>query len=81
MRNAGIRNPVSGRIASGTGTDAVAVVSGHGPEIIRYCGKHVLFGEISGRMVTETVASSIAWDLTHAGVNKKVWKNKQPLHC
>jgi adenosylcobinamide amidohydrolase len=28
-----------------------------------YCGKHVLFGEILGRMVTETVIFSITWDI------------------
>jgi len=80
LQDAGIRSPVSGRIATGTGTDAIAVVSGHGPEIVRYCGKHVLFGEILGRMVTATVASSIAWDLTHSGVDKKAWNDKQLLH-
>jgi adenosylcobinamide hydrolase len=37
-------------------------VSGHGPELISYCGKHVLFGEILGRLVMEAVSSSIAWE-------------------
>lgn len=63
LQDAGIRSPVSQRIATGTGTDAVAVVSGHGPEVIGYCGKHVVFGEILGRLVTNTVRSSIAWEL------------------
>ena len=62
LQDAGIRSPVSNKIATGTGTDSVAIVSGHGPETIRYCGKHVLFGEILGRMVTDAVASSIHWD-------------------
>ncbi|KKK63524.1 hypothetical protein LCGC14_2993410, partial [marine sediment metagenome] len=46
LQEAGIRSPVSNKIATGTGTDAIAVVSGLGPETVRYCGKHVLFGEI-----------------------------------
>ncbi len=65
LQDAGIISPVSNKIATGTGTDSVAVVSGHGPEEVNYCGKHVLFGEILGRMVTDTVASSIAWDITN----------------
>lgn len=64
LQDAGIKSPVSDKIATGTGTDSVAVVSGHGPAEVNYCGKHVLFGEILGRMVTDTVASSIAWDIT-----------------
>lgn len=64
LQEAGIRSPVSNKIATGTGTDSVAVVSGHGPKTVCYCGKHVLFGEILGRLVTNAVASSIEWDLT-----------------
>ena len=61
LHDASIISPVSGKMATGTGTDSVAVVSGHGPETVGYCGKHVLFGEVLGRMVTETVAASIKW--------------------
>tara|TARA_R110000772_G_scaffold149739_1_gene260417 strand:- start:36 stop:731 length:696 start_codon:yes stop_codon:yes gene_type:complete len=66
LQDAGILSPISNKIATGTGTDSVAVVSGQGPDTINYCGKHVLFGEILGRMVTDTVASSIAWDIHHS---------------
>jgi adenosylcobinamide hydrolase len=59
LQDASIRSPVSNKIATGTGTDALAVVSGHGPETVRYCGKHVLIGEILGRLVTDAVRSSI----------------------
>ena len=65
LQDAEIRSPVSNKIATGTGTDSVAVVSGHGPETVSYCGKHVLFGEVLGRLVTQTVASSITWDSAH----------------
>ncbi len=62
LQEARIMSPVSNKIATGTGTDSVAVVSGHGPATVSYCGKHVLFGEMLGRMVTDMVASSIAWE-------------------
>lgn len=63
LQNAHVLSPVSNTIATGTGTDSVAIVSGQGPETVGYCGKHVLFGEMLGRMVTEAVSSSIAWDI------------------
>jgi len=63
LQEAGIKSPVSNLLATGTGTDSVAIISGHGPETVNYCGKHVLYGEILGRMVTDTVKSSIAWEL------------------
>ncbi|MEE2733137.1 MAG: adenosylcobinamide amidohydrolase [Pseudomonadota bacterium] len=58
---AGISSPVSGALATGTGTDAVAVVSGRGQERVHYCGKHVLFGEVLGRITFNAVLDSIAW--------------------
>ena len=58
-----IKSSVSNGIATGTGTDAIAIVSGHGPGEIKYCGKHVLFGEVLGRLVIEAVTSSISWEL------------------
>ena len=64
LQEAKIMSPISNKIATGTGTDSVAVVCGHGSELITYCGKHVVFGEILGRLVMETVASSIAWEAT-----------------
>lgn len=64
LQESGIRSPVSNKIATGTGTDAIAVVSGHGPETVRYCGKHVLFGEILGRLVTDALTASVKWYLT-----------------
>jgi len=73
LQEADVRSPISNRIATGTGTDSVAVVSGHGPETVRYCGKHVLFGEILGRMVADTVAAAIAWNFTYSNT-----KDKQP---
>ncbi|MEE9367615.1 MAG: adenosylcobinamide amidohydrolase [Pontiella sp.] len=59
LQEADVRSPVSSGIATGTGTDAIAVVSGHGPQEVRYCGKHVLFGEILGRLAASAVRLSI----------------------
>jgi adenosylcobinamide amidohydrolase len=59
MRELGVKSPVSGTIATGTGTDAIAVANGFGPETIRYCGKHVLFGEMLASAVIETITESL----------------------
>lgn len=54
-----IRSAVSGEIATGTGTDAIAIVSGDGPEEIVYCGKHVDIGEKIAQCVMTVIRSSI----------------------
>lgn len=61
LMTAGIQSPVSGLIATGTGTDAVVVVSGRRAETVSWCGKHVLFGELLGDMTLRAVADSISW--------------------
>jgi adenosylcobinamide amidohydrolase len=59
MRKLGVKSLVSGAIATGTGTDAIAVVNGFGPETIHYCGKHVLFGEMLASAVIEAITDSL----------------------
>ncbi|MFA5494346.1 MAG: adenosylcobinamide amidohydrolase [Porticoccaceae bacterium] len=54
-----IRSPVSGAIATGTGTDAIAVFSGPGPLTIPYAGKHTLPGEILARLTLAAIGDSI----------------------
>ncbi|RKX82291.1 MAG: hypothetical protein DRP58_10535 [Spirochaetes bacterium] len=54
-----ITSPISGKIATGTGTDSVAVISGQGPDKYNFCGKHVFLGEIIGKNVLAAVRSSI----------------------
>lgn len=61
LQHAGILSPVSNQLATGTGTDSVAVACGQGPQEVHYCGKHVLFGELLGKAVVEAVSSSIQW--------------------
>ena len=60
MRQLGVKSTVSGEIATGTGTDAIAVVNGFGPETIHYCGKHVLFGEMLASAVIEAITGSLS---------------------
>jgi adenosylcobinamide amidohydrolase len=50
---------LTGAPASGTGTDAIAVVNGRGPVKIRYCGKHALFGEMLAKAVIEALTASL----------------------
>jgi adenosylcobinamide amidohydrolase len=58
----GVQSGVSAQVATGTGTDAVAVAGGRsGPEI-RYCGKHVRFGERLGQAVIRAVTDAITRD-------------------
>lgn len=61
LANAKVRSPLSGRIATGTGTDAVAIVSAVGKPDVRYCGKHVRFGEVLGRLTLDAVQDSVSW--------------------
>lgn len=60
LQDAGVLSPVSGQLATGTGTDAIAVVSGDGPQEIEFCGKHVLLGQCIGRLVIAALTSSLA---------------------
>jgi adenosylcobinamide amidohydrolase len=60
MRKLGVKSPVSGAIATGTGTDAIAVVNGFGLRSVRYCGKHVLFGEMLASVVIEAITESLS---------------------
>ena len=54
-----LRSPVSGLPATGTGTDALLVASDPRGPVQRYCGKHVLFGEVLGRLVLDAVGRAV----------------------
>jgi adenosylcobinamide amidohydrolase len=60
FQNLDIRNPVTGSLATGTGTDAVAIASGPGPATVRFCGKHTLFGEMLASTVMEALTDSLS---------------------
>jgi adenosylcobinamide hydrolase len=55
----GIKSCQSGLLATGTGTDCVAVVS-LGTGVERYCGKHTKLGELIGGAVYMAVAKGLA---------------------
>ena len=59
LHDMAIKSPVSGRLATGTGTDAIGVFSGHGSGRARFAGKHTLLGERLAVMVMEVIRSSV----------------------
>ena len=59
LQELGILSPVSGQLATGTGTDAIAVFSGSGKGRVRFAGKHTLLGERLAAMVMAAIRSSV----------------------
>ncbi len=59
LQDLGVPSGVTGDPATGTGTDAVAIANGLGPPLIRYCGKHVLFGEMLACTVIRAIKESL----------------------
>jgi adenosylcobinamide amidohydrolase len=59
-----VRSKLSQHIATGTGTDCVAVACPNGASVYGYCGKHTLVGELLGRGAYGAVMEG----LRHAGV-------------
>jgi adenosylcobinamide hydrolase len=55
----GIKSYQSGLLATGTGTDCVALVS-RGDGVERYCGKHTKLGELIGGAAYMSVAKGLA---------------------
>lgn len=53
-------SPVSGRPATGTGTDSAGIYCGEGARI-DFCGKHTLFGEHLAGALAEALEASTAW--------------------
>lgn len=59
LQDLGVTSPITGKTATGTGTDAIAIVNGlHAPEIA-FCGKHTLFGELLASATMEAISSSL----------------------
>lgn len=54
-----VTSPVSGLMATGTGTDSTAVACGTGPQV-QYCGKHVLFGELLAKATHQAISESLS---------------------
>jgi adenosylcobinamide amidohydrolase len=63
IHDAGVVSVRSGAIATGTGTDCIAVaapISASRATSVAYCGKHTLAGELIGRAVMRSCAVAIA---------------------
>ncbi|WP_372754671.1 adenosylcobinamide amidohydrolase [Labilibaculum sp.] len=56
-----VKSPVSGLLATGTGTDSTAVACGTASRV-EYCGKHVLFGELLAKATCQAIYKSLAPD-------------------
>lgn len=62
LQELGVLSPVSREVATGTGTDAIAVFSGtdeKSSQKVRFTGKHTLFGERVAQLVIKALRSSI----------------------
>nr|WP_320117114.1 adenosylcobinamide amidohydrolase [uncultured Marinifilum sp.] len=58
MQDLNIKSRASNTIATGTGTDSAAIACGKGAKV-KYCGKHVLFGEILAKAVIQAISQSL----------------------
>ena len=54
-----IKSTASHALATGTGTDCVAIACPLGVPAHRYCGKHTKLGELVGKVVTEAMREGI----------------------
>lgn len=55
----GVTSPATGQPATGTGTDAVVIVGGVESPVVRYCGKHVLLGEMMAQATIRAITDSL----------------------
>lgn len=61
LYTAGVKSTVSDALATGTGTDCVAVACPGGEPAYGYCGKHTRLGELLGRVVGDATAEGLRW--------------------
>lgn len=54
LQKHGVISPISGELATGTGTDSLAIFGGHGQQAA-FAGKHTSFGEVLARLVIEGI--------------------------
>ncbi|MGE0683850.1 MAG: adenosylcobinamide amidohydrolase [Candidatus Binatia bacterium] len=62
-----VKSTMSDALATGTGTDCVAVACPQRASMSRYCGKHTVLGELLGQVVSEAMVEG----LHGAGVGKE----------
>jgi adenosylcobinamide amidohydrolase len=63
---AGVKSTVSDTLATGTGTDCVAIACPRGEPAYQYCGKHTQLGELLGRVVYGAVTEGL-WRARETG--------------
>ena len=63
MQDLALLSPVSKAVATGTGTDAIAVACAQCDVKVTYAGKHTRFGELLAKSVIESTTTSVI----HAG--------------
>ena len=56
---AGVKSTVSDALATGTGTDCVAIACPRGEPVYGYCGKHTQLGELLGRVVCDATTEGL----------------------
>lgn len=72
LHDAGIRSPVSGLLASGTGTDCHAILCPSAGETAIYAGKHTGIGSVVGAATYEAIRDGIKnWQQWKLYQNKK----------
>lgn len=54
-----ITSPISGKLCTGTGTDSVAIACNNEGQLVEYCGKHVLFGQLLAEATREALFESL----------------------
>jgi len=54
-----VKSTVTNALATGTGTDCVAIACPPGKPTYQYCGKHTRLGELLGRVVGEAIEEGI----------------------
>jgi len=59
LSTAGVKSTVSDALATGTGTDCVAIACPPGEPAYRYCGKHTRLGELLGWVVYEATSEGL----------------------
>jgi adenosylcobinamide kinase/adenosylcobinamide-phosphate guanylyltransferase len=60
VQGAKVTSKISGKPATGTGTDCLVVAAPYGQTAHRYCGKHTVAGELIGRAVLASCARALA---------------------
>ena len=74
MIEAGLKSPLSGNIATGTGTDCLAVAAPVGEAAkLKYAGKHTAMGHVIGKTVHKSVTAGIRCWLETQDSKDRMW--------